>query len=109
MAETVIVNKAELISNVAKTLGLTKKATGQMVNTVIDQIASTLESGGTVKMAGLGTFKVVTRAARNGVNPQTGAKITIEAFNAPAFRYTSSLRDAVREANPVKKAKASKK
>ncbi len=44
-----------------------------------------LTNGETIKLPGLGTFKVVTRKARNGRNPATGASIKIPAKKAVKF------------------------
>ena len=103
MADAVVVNKTELVSIVAKEVDITQKMASAMMSSLIDNISRTLETGGTVKIAGLGTFRVVQRAARNGVNPKTGEKITIPAVNTPAFKFTSSLKEGVREALPVAK------
>ena len=108
MADAVVVNKTELVQLVAKEVDVTQKMAAAMMSSLIDNIAKTLETGNTVKIAGLGTFRVVQRAARNGVNPKTGEKITIPAVNTPAFKFTSSLKDNVREALPVAAKKGKK-
>lgn len=43
-------------------------------------------------LVGFGTYKVNDRAARTGLNPQTGAEIQISAAKVPAFK---ALKDAV--------------
>ena len=98
MADAVVVNKAELVQLVAKEVDTTQKMAAAMMSSLIDNIAATLESGNTVRISGLGTFRVVQRAARNGVNPKTGEKITIPASNTPCFKFTSSLKAGVKEA-----------
>ena len=42
-----------------------------------------------------GTFEVKERAAREGRNPQTGAKIKISKKSVPTFRAGKQLKDAV--------------
>jgi DNA-binding protein HU-beta len=47
-------------------------------------------------LTGFGTFEVRHRQAREGVNPQTRAKIKIEATNTPGFSASSTLKEAVK-------------
>ena len=50
---------------------------------------------GKIRVADLGTFLVVHKKARTGVNPQTKTKIKIPAGNVPRFRASKSLKGAV--------------
>lgn len=101
-------NKADLISAVAKDTGLTKVAAEAAIVSVFDNITETLKKGEKVTWVGFGAFEVRDRAARTGVNPQTQEKIKIKASKVPAFKAGKGLKDAV--ANPkVKKATPAKK
>ena len=101
-------NKADLISAVAKDTGLTKVAAEAAVASVFDNITETLKKGEKVTWIGFGSFEVRERAARTGVNPQTKEKIKIKATKVPAFKAGKALKDVV--ANPkAKKAPAKKK
>jgi DNA-binding protein HU-beta len=46
-------------------------------------------------LVGFGTFSKVRRKAREGRNPQTGAKIKIKARNAVTFKPGKALKGAV--------------
>jgi len=48
-----------------------------------------------VRLIGFGTFTVAERAAKEGRNPQTGAKINIPASKLPKFKPHTALKDAV--------------
>jgi len=48
-----------------------------------------------VTLVGFGTFLVQRRKARQGVNPQTGDRISIPAKDVPKFRPGRALREAV--------------
>jgi len=48
-----------------------------------------------VSLVGFGTFQVVERKARRGVNPQTREGIQIPAKMIPKFKAGKSLREAV--------------
>ena len=52
--------------------------------------------GEEVNVTGFGAWKISNRAARNGVNPKTGAKIQIAAMKTPVFRAGKTLKEAVR-------------
>jgi len=88
--------KDGLIDVVAQKTNLTKTAVEEIVNTVIDSIVSELTTGGEVNITGFGKFSVSDRAARDGVNPQTGAKIKIAATKVPKFKAGKSFKDAVK-------------
>jgi DNA-binding protein HU-beta len=91
--------KAELINWMAKEAGIPKKAAAAALNAVVGAIhASLKKKGGKIRIADLGTFTVVHRKARNGVNPQTKKTIKIPAKNVPRFRASKSLKQAVHKA-----------
>lgn len=46
-------------------------------------------------LKGLGTFEVRERKARTGINPRTRETIEIPASKVPAFKASSTLKDAV--------------
>jgi DNA-binding protein HU-beta len=65
------------------------------VEGLFDAIVKSLSKGEEVAVAGFGTFKVIKRAARAGINPKTGEKIQIAAKTAPKFRAGKLLKEAV--------------
>ncbi len=89
--------KVGLIEAVMKAAGLeTKKQSEMAVDSVFDTIVKTLGRGEEVAIAGFGTFRVVKRAARMGVNPKTGERIQIAASTKPKFRAGKVLKEAVK-------------
>jgi DNA-binding protein HU-beta len=91
--------KNELVGWMAKEASITKKgaaaALGAFVKTIHDSLK---KKTGKIRVADLGTFLVVHKKARTGVNPQTKAKIKIAAGNVPRFRASKSLKEAVHKA-----------
>ena len=87
--------KAELVSFIAGETKVAKKAIDAVLNSLVDAVQQTLKKGGEIRVNSLGTFKVVQRKARTGVNPQTKAKMKIPAKKAPGFRAAQALKDAV--------------
>ena len=73
-----------------------KKQAQTVVEAVFDTIVKTLGRGEEVAVTGFGTFRVVKRAARMGVNPKTGEKIQIAASTKPKFRAGKLLNEAVK-------------
>jgi DNA-binding protein HU-beta len=91
-------NKAELVANVQKALGkeTSKAAAEKSVAAVIDSIAGALRKGQSVQLVGFGTFKVVSRKARVGVNPKTKEKIKIKASKAVKFGAGKELKSKLK-------------
>lgn len=87
--------KAEFITAVSEKSGMTKKNTEAAVAAVIDTITDALAKGEKIQLVGFGTFEVRERAAREGINPATKAKISIPATKVPAFKAGRALKDSV--------------
>jgi len=85
-------NKADLISEVAKVVS-TKKEAQAAVNCVFKCIPKAMKKGTPVTIAGFGSFKVAKRKARKGRNPKTGAEIKIKASKAPKFVASKTLKN----------------
>jgi DNA-binding protein HU-beta len=85
-------NKADLISEVAKVVN-TKKDAQAAVNCVFKCIPKAMKKGSPVTIAGFGSFKVTKRKARKGRNPKTGAEIKIKASKAPKFVASKTLKN----------------
>jgi DNA-binding protein HU-beta len=85
-------NKNELAQQVASQGGVDSGDAKKAVDAVFDAIASELQGGGEVAIAGFGKFSVSDRAARQGVNPATGEKIQIAASKAAKFSAASGLK-----------------
>jgi len=89
-------NKAELIGEVSSRVGPTKKETQKVIDVVTETIGDTLSKREKVTLVGFGTFQVVNRKARRGVNPQTGETIQIPAKKVPKFVPGKGLREKVK-------------
>ena len=88
--------KQDFIKAVAADAWLSQDAVSKTLSSMIDTITSELKGGNEVNITGFGAFKISARAARNGVNPRTGASIKIPAMNSPVFRAGKTLKEAVR-------------
>jgi len=89
-------NKGELVGQVANHTGLTKKTSRKAFDAVISAITNSLVGREKVTLVGFGTFQVIERKARKGVNPQTGERLQIPAKKVLKFSPGKSLREKVK-------------
>lgn len=88
-------NKSELIDAMAADAGISKASAKKALDCMMDCVSSTLKKGGRVSLVGFGSWSVSKRAARDGRNPQTGAKIKIPAKNVVKFKAGADLSGSV--------------
>lgn len=88
-------NKTELVASVAEATGVSKKDAAAVIDATFEKIAAAMAEGDKVQVIGFGTFETRDRAAREGINPLTKEKITVEACKVPAFKPGKSLKDSV--------------
>lgn len=88
-------NKQELIKAISEQAGLSKTDAGKALEALTGTIADAMKKGDKVQLVGFGTFETVKKAAREGKNPATGAKIKIPACVAPKFKAGKALKDMV--------------
>lgn len=109
VAQAPKMNKSELIDFLASKCSLSKAQAGRVVDALLEAIIVTVKKGGSVVIPDFGSFKLHTRAARDGVNPRTGEKIKIAAAQLPKFTASKGFKAAVNpRAVPRKTAGTSK-
>ncbi len=86
----------ELITKIAEEAEITKKTATLALVSVLDGIVEALQAGEKITFVGFGTFSVIERKARKGINPLTKQPLDIPACKAPVFRAGSKLKEAVR-------------
>ena len=89
-------NKTELVAIIADKAGIAKKDAEKALAAFVDTVADELKKGEKIQLVGFGTFEVRERAARTGINPQTGKSIEIAASKNPVFKAGKALKDAVK-------------
>ncbi|MEK9173918.1 MAG: HU family DNA-binding protein [Patescibacteria group bacterium] len=90
------VNREMLVHAIVDKTDLSKKDVEATLECMLDVITGELQKGNKVTLTGFGTFKVSERAQREGINPQTKAKITIPAMTVPKFTAGKTLKEAVK-------------
>lgn len=84
-------NKTQLVSAVATKAGLTKAQAKEAVDAMFSTISEALAEGDKVALLGFGTFSVVEKPERTGINPRTQEPITIPARKQIKFKAGSNL------------------
>lgn len=84
-------NKTDLVNEVAAKAQLNKVAAKAAVDAVLESIAQALANEDKVQLIGFGTFAVVEKPARTGINPQTKEKIEIAARKVVKFKPADAL------------------
>ena len=82
-------NKTELIAEVAKKCGISKKDAEKAVTA----ITAALKEGDKVQLVGFGGFETKKREARMGRNPKTKEAIEIPATTIPVFKAGKALKE----------------
>lgn len=90
--------KGDFVQAVAAKAGLNQKQAKAAVDAALDVITESLAAGESVKLTGFGVFEVRERSERNGINPQTGAKMIVPASKVAGFSASHPLKRAVRGA-----------
>lgn len=89
-------NKAALIDQMAKDTKLPKSACKNCLESFIDAVQKSLKKNKSVVLTGFGTFSVMKRRSRVGINPATGKKMNIPAKKVPKFKAGKKLKDMVK-------------
>ncbi|MBP8251219.1 MAG: HU family DNA-binding protein [Herpetosiphon sp.] len=90
------------MAEVAERTGISKKEARRIVDAMLDIISERLRDGEKVVLTGFGTFEVRERQERQGVNPKTRERMTIEATKTPGFSASNNLKMMVREGKKSK-------
>jgi len=88
-------NKAELVDQMAKVTNLPKSVCKECLEAFINTVGNSLKQDKQVILTGFGTFSVMQRKSRTGINPATGKKMTIRAKKVPKFKPGKVLKELV--------------
>lgn len=91
-------NKAELVLETQKLLGeeTSKAAAERAVEAVLEAVKVGIKKDKGVSLIGFGSFEVVKRKARKGINPKTKEPIKIPASKAVKFKPGAGLKELVK-------------
>jgi DNA-binding protein HU-beta len=89
-------NKAKIVESMAKLSKLPKATCKECLEAFISTIGSALRQNKNVVLTGFGTFSVMKRKSRTGINPATGKKMLIPAKKVPKFKAGKALKAIVK-------------
>ncbi|MDX9745215.1 MAG: integration host factor subunit alpha [Syntrophales bacterium] len=89
--------KIDIIQDVYEKLGIPKKDSARIVESVFELMKDSLAKGEKIKISGFGNFAVKEKKARRGRNPQTGEEISISARKVLTFKSSQVLRRALND------------
>lgn len=87
--------KSQLVARLADSGGVTRKQADDLLTVMTDTIVKTVKKGESVKIPGLGIFRLRKMKARMGRNPQTGEAIKIPARKKVGFSVAKTFKETV--------------
>ncbi len=84
-------NKTDLVNEIAAKAKLNKVDAKAALDAVLESIAQALSNDDKVQLIGFGTFSVMEKEARTGINPRTKEKIEIPARKVVKFKQAADL------------------
>jgi integration host factor subunit alpha len=87
--------KADIVDAINRDYGFTKNKSIEMVETLIETIKRSLESGEDVLVSGFGKFCVNEKKERKGRNPATGETMVLEPRRVVTFKCSGKLREKI--------------
>jgi integration host factor subunit alpha len=87
--------KRDIIEQLSNELGFLKNRSIEVVESLIELIKSSLESGDDVLVSGFGKFCVKAKQERRGRNPATGEDAILPARRVVTFKCSGMLRKKV--------------
>ncbi len=91
------VTRADLSEAVYQEVGLSRNESADLVETILNEIASALEQGEIVKISSFGSFSVRQKGQRIGRNPKTGEEVPILPRRVLVFRASHVLKNHINE------------
>ena len=92
---TKTLTRADLSASVYKQIGLSLQECNALVDSVIEEVCTSLEQGESVKLSSFGTFSLRRKKQRMGRNPKTGVEVPIEPRTVLTFRPSQIMRDRI--------------
>lgn len=89
------VTRAQLTEAVYQEVGLSRNESADLVESVLDEISTTLAHGEMVKISSFGSFSVRQKGQRIGRNPKTGEEVPILPRRVLVFRPSHVLKNKI--------------
>ena len=87
--------KAQIVESIQNKIGFPRNKSYELLETFLEIIKSTLQSGEDVMISGFGKFCVKKKKERKGRNPATGDAMMLEPRKVVTFTCSGKLRDRI--------------
>ena len=87
--------KAQIAETISELNGYPQKQATAMVESIIEIMKRTLESGEDILISGFGKFCVKQKATRRGRNPATGDDMMLRERKVVTFKCSGKLREKI--------------
>ena len=94
------VTKDHIINSICTQLDLPKKKAADMLESLLELVEKTLESGEDVLISGFGKFCVKQKKERKGRNPATGHDLMLGSRKVVTFKCSPILRSKINMKEP---------
>jgi integration host factor subunit alpha len=89
------INKAHLIDHLYRNHGFSRDESSATIESLLEIIKHTLESGENLLISGFGKFIVKEKSKRRGRNPETGTDLFLDARRIVTFKCSKNLREKI--------------
>ena len=93
--DTKPMTKAQMVSELADNMGMTKKDVNSFFDAMSELAYKETKKKGSFTLPGFGKLVKVHRKARKGRNPATGEEIKIKAKTVVKFRVAKACKDSI--------------
>jgi len=87
--------KAQVAESIQNRIGFPRKKSIELLETLLEIIKKSLETGDDILISGFGKFCVKKKAERKGRNPATGDDLMLPPRKVVSFKCSSILRDRI--------------
>ena len=87
--------KAQIVETIHNQIGFAQKRSSEIVETLLEIIKRTLESGEDVLISNFGKFCIKQKHERRGRNPATGDAMMLAPRKIVTFKCSGKLRDRI--------------
>lgn len=87
--------KAQIVDTIQNHLGLSRKSSSELVETLLEIMKKTLENGEDILISGFGKFCVKEKKERKGRNPATGDDMMLAPRKVVTFKCSGKLREKI--------------
>ena len=87
--------KAQIVDTIQNHLGLSRKNSSELVETLLEIMKKNLENGEDILISGFGKFCVKAKKERKGRNPATGDDMMLAPRKVVTFKCSGKLREKI--------------